>query len=131
MKFDSFFLILLITLFSLTTGTNAQNHDSNKHAWEYVNLLVEKNLPESALNTLDSIGRATDLNLDKQELIKVKLYQYRIQTEKNPDTAPSILKEFEQFAHAFEPSAEKQLLYCMAAKMYHNYYQSKQSEIDR
>jgi uncharacterized protein YfaS (alpha-2-macroglobulin family) len=122
--------ILLTSFLVIAIVTVAQNLQVNTQAWENVDQLIEQNLPESALKALDSISRIADLNKDKQERIKVRLYQYRIQTEKDPDTAPAILKEFEQFARAFEPSAEKQLLFCMAAEMYHNYYQSKQYEID-
>jgi hypothetical protein len=114
----------------ITVSTTAQNLQSNTQAWKNVDQLIEQNLPESALKTLDSISSIADLNKDKQERIKVRLYQYRIQTEKDPDTTPVVLKEFEQFARDFEPSAEKQLLFCMAAEIYNNYYQNKRYEID-
>lgn len=122
--------ILLTAVLSIVVSSTAQNLQVNTQAWKNVDQLIEQNLPESALKTLDSISRIADLNKDKQERIKVRLYQYRIQTEKDPDTTPVILKEFEQFASNFESSAEKQLLFCMAAEMYHNYYQSKRYQID-
>jgi len=123
---------VLVSLILLNTvGVTAQNTHTNKQAWKNVDQLIEKDLPESALKALDSISRIAEATNNQQEKIKVKLYTYRIQTEKEPDTAPAVLKDFEQFAYTFEPSPIKQLLFCMAADMYHNYYQSKQYEIDR
>ncbi|MEA4937083.1 MAG: alpha-2-macroglobulin family protein [Paludibacter sp.] len=123
--------ILLTAVLSIVVSSSAQNLQSNTQTWEKVDQLIEQNFPESALKVLDSISRTPGFNKDRQEQIRIKLYQYRIQTEKDPDTTPSLLKEFEQFAHNFEASAEKQLLFCMAAEMYHNYYQSRQYQIDR
>lgn len=123
--------ILLTAVLSIVVSSTAQNLQSNTQTWEKVDQLIEQNFPESALKVLDSISRTPGFNKDRQEQIRVKLYQYRIQTEKDPDTAPSVLKEFELFARNLEVSAEKQLLFCMAAEMYHNYYQSRQYQIDR
>lgn len=123
--------ILLTSLLVISINTAAQDTHTNMRAWENVDQLIEENLPESALKVLDSISHITESSNDQLEKIKVRLYQYRIRTAKEPDTAPAVLKDFEQFAHAFEPSSTKQLLFCMAAEMYHNYYQSKQYEIDR
>ncbi len=119
--------ILLISLLTITVSITAQN----TQAWEKVDQLIEKDLPESALKAIDSISRIAEATNNQQEQIKVRLYRYRIQTEKEPNTSPAVLKDFEQFAEAFEPSAIKQLLFCMAAEMYHNYYQNKRFEIDR
>lgn len=123
--------ILLISLLIITVSITAQNTYTNTQAWEKVDQLIEKDLPESALKALDSISRIAEVTNNQQEKIKVRLYRYRIQTEKEPGTAPAVLKDFEQFAYIFEPSPIKQLLFCMAAEMYHNYYQSNQHEIDR
>lgn len=119
--------ILLISLLTITVSITAQNTQT----WEKVDQLIEKDLPESALKAIDSISQIAEATNNQQEQIKVRLYRYRIQTEKEPDTSPAVLKDFEQFAEAFEPSAIKQLLFCMAAEMYHNYYQNKRFEIDR
>ncbi len=121
---------LLISLIIITVSTTAQNTHTNKQVWEKVDQLIEKDLPESALKALDSISQIAEATNNQQEQIKVRLYRYRIQTEKEPDTAPAVLKDFEQFADTFEPSAIKQLLFCMAAEMYHNFYQNKHYEID-
>lgn len=118
--------ILVTSLLIISIGTTAQN----TQAWEKVDQLIEKDLPESALKAIDSISQIAEATNNQQEQIKVRLYRYRIQTEKEPNTSPAVLKDFEQFAEAFEPSAIKQLLFCMAAEMYHNYYQSKHYEID-
>lgn len=123
--------ILLTSLLVISIFTSAQNNQTNTQAWEKVDQLIEKDLPESALKALDSISQIAEATNNHQEQIKVRLYRYRIQTEKEPDTAPAVLKNFEQFAEAYVPSAIKQLLFCMTAEMYHNYYQSKQYEIDR
>ncbi|MEA4981867.1 MAG: alpha-2-macroglobulin family protein, partial [Paludibacter sp.] len=122
--------ILLTAVLSIVVSSSAQNLQSNTQTWEKVDQLIEQNLPESALKTLDSISHTVGFNKDMQGQIRVRLYQYRIQTEKEPDTAPALMKEFEQFARDFEPSAEKQLLFCMAAEMYNDYYQNKRYEID-
>ncbi len=123
--------ILLTSLLVISIFTSAQNNQTNTQTWEKVDQLIEKDLPESALKAIDSISQIAEATNNQQEQIKVRLYRYRIQTEKEPDTAPAVLKDFEQFADAFEPSAIKQLLFCMAAEMYHNYYQNKRFEIDR
>ena len=123
--------ILLTAFITIVVSSSAQNLQSNTQTWEKVDRLIEQNLPESALKVLDSISHSPGFNKNRQEQIRVRLYHYRIQTEKDPDTAPAILKEFEQFARNFEASAEKQLLFCMAAEMYNNYYQSRQYQIDR
>lgn len=122
--------ILLTAVLSIVVSSSAQNLQSNTQTWEKVDQLIEQNLPESALKVLDSISHTPGFNKDRQEQIRVRLYQYRIQTEKDPETAPAVLKEIEQFARDFEASAEKQLLFCMAAEMYNNYYQNKQYEIN-
>ncbi len=123
--------ILLTSLLVISIFTSAQNNQTNTQAWEKVDQLIEKDLPESALKAIDSISQIAEATNNQQEQIKVRLYRYRIQTEKEPDTAPAVLKDFEQFAEAYVPSAIKQLMFCMAAEMYHNYYQNKRFEIDR
>jgi hypothetical protein len=122
--------ILLTSFLVISISAAAQDTHTNTRAWENVDQLIENNLPESALKVLDSISRTADSTNDQLEKIKVRLYQYRIRTEKEPDTAPAVLKDFEQFAHAFEPSTTRQLMFCMAAEMYHNYYLSNQYQID-
>ena len=131
MKNFIFASILLTTLLTIAVCTTAQNLRSNTKAWENIDQLIENNLPESALKALDSISRIAYLNKDKQENIKVKLYEYRIETDKNPDKIPAIILDFEQFTNSFEASAEKQLLFCMVAEMYYNYYQKNKYKFDR
>jgi len=67
--------ILLISLLIITVSITAQNTHTNTQAWEKVDQLIEKDLPESALKALDSISQIAEATNNHQEQIKVRLYR--------------------------------------------------------
>lgn len=115
----------------MLSGIYSQTTNELSEKWKSVDQLLDEQLPESALKNLVDMQLSAEKTQNKQALIKVQLYRYRIQIDKEPDTAPKVFNDFEHYISTFEPSAEKQLLYDMLAELYFTYYQNNQYVIQQ
>ncbi len=99
--------------------------------WKTVEDFAAKNLPESALNELDSILLQAQKENNRQEIIKARIYKMRFILEKNPAEAPILIRNFETFANQSVLTDEKAMLFSMTAELYTQYYQSNAFIINR
>ncbi len=123
MKKPILFFSMLFTLLSVS----AQYADR----WKKVDSLAKKQLPESALKEVESIfndaGKADNFN----QTVKAFIYKMRFTLEKNPDEAPRIIKDFEDFASKYIKIDQKSLLHSMTGELYWMYYNSKQYAVNQ
>ena len=115
----------------ISLQTDGQVNSQVEADWQTIDKLLEEKLPESALEKLDGLKQQLGVTIDNQELIKIKLYEYRILMEKNPDELVFVLNDLENFIENLGTSAEKQLLWCMLADLYLAHYQNNSYVIDQ
>ncbi len=90
--------------------------------WKTVEELAEKQLPESALKEVDDIIAIAKKEKNTAQLIKAMLYKMRFSLDIDPDKAPQLIREFEEFTNNETATDEKALLYSMTAELYARYY---------
>ena len=117
-------LVFLTFFLMISLQIDAQVNSQVETNWQAIDKLLEEKLPESALEKLDELKQQLGETIDNQELIKIKLYEYRILMEKNPDELVFVLNDFENFIENLDASAEKQLLWCMLTDLYLTHYQN-------
>lgn len=119
-------VILMVALAVLLLGTFllAQKSDvAFEKRWEKVETLAEKQLPESALKEVDAILAQAQKQKNSVQVIKAMVYKMRFTLEKNPDEAPTLIRDFEAFTEKSTEPAERALLHSMTAELYVHYYQ--------
>ncbi|MDR3652998.1 MAG: alpha-2-macroglobulin family protein [Paludibacter sp.] len=127
----SFAFILISTVF-LTVFLAAQKKNiSIESRWKAVKELADKQLPESALKEVESILDQAQREKNSVEVIKAMVYKMRFTLDKNPDEAPVLIKNFEDFTETCTDPAERALLHSMTAELYAQYYQKDQWTINR
>lgn len=99
--------------------------------WEKVEQLADKQLPESAIKEVESILAQARKENNSVQTIKAIVYKMRFTLEKDPDKAPAMLREFEDFATKSTDPAERALLHSMLAEIYAQHYQMNRWNIDR
>lgn len=92
--------------------------------WEKVEQLAEKQLPESALKEVEAILAQAQKEKNAEETIKALIYKMRFTLEKDPDKAPELILDFEDYAKNSTDSDEQALLYSMTAELYAKHYQN-------
>jgi len=124
-------LVFLTSFLIISLQTGGQVNSQVQADWQTIDKLLEEKLPESALEKLDGLKQQLGVTIDNQELIKIKLYEYRILMEKDPDELVFVLNDLENFIENLGTSAEKQLLWCMLADLYLAHYQNNSYVIDQ
>ena len=81
----------------ISLQTDGQVNSQVEADWQTIDKLLEEKLPESALEKLDGLKQQLGVTIDNQELIKIKLYEYRILMEKDPDELVFVLNDLENF----------------------------------
>jgi len=111
----------------------AQKKESSPLAlrWLKVEQLAEKQLPESALKEVEQIIDQAEKEKNAAQLIKGMLYKMRFTLEQNPDKAPELIREFEEFTNKTTSATDKALLQSMTAELYANFYQNNEWKINR
>jgi len=123
--------ILLATLF-LTAFLAAQKTTTPiEKRWKTVKELIDKQLPESALKEVESILDQAQRERNSVEVIKAMVYKMRFTLDKNPDEAPALIKNFEDFTDKCTDPTERALLHSMTADLYAQYYQRDQWTINK
>ena len=124
-------LVLSFFLFKMDSQSNTEVQNTWQNEWQNIDALLNQRLPESALKKLKDLETITYQHDNAQEMIKIKLYEYRILLEKDPEQTTSILKDFEEFIANLEPSSEKSLMWSMIAELYLTYYQNNSHNINQ
>ena len=122
----SILISLIFTGFLLA----AKENSSLEKRWEKVEALADKQLPESALKEVESILNQAQKEKNSPQVIKALVYKMRFTLEKNPDEAPTLIKDFEAFTEKNTDPAESALLNSMTAELYAQYYQKDQWTIN-
>lgn len=117
-------LVFLTSFLMISLQIDGQVNSQVKTDWKTIDKLLEEKLPESALEKLNELKQRLGATIDNQELIKIKLYEYRVLMQKNPDEVVFVLNDFENFIENLGTSAEKQLLWCVLADLYLTHYQN-------
>ncbi len=128
------YLILISILAVLIAGwMTAQKKSAVNYTdqWKKIDQLAEKQLPESALKEVQAVIDHSVKEKNVAQLIKATIYKMRFTLEINPDNAPQIIRDFEQFAHSSADKLDKALLYSMTADLYAQYYTSQRWTINR
>ncbi|MDD2996667.1 MAG: hypothetical protein PHP99_10725, partial [Paludibacter sp.] len=99
--------------------------------WKKVEELAEKQLPESALKEVELILKQAVEEKNNAEVIKAFVYKMRFTLEREPDKAPSLISEFEDFPTKSTDVAEKALLHSMTAELYAQHYEQNRWNIDQ
>lgn len=119
------FSFITVIICIIPVHAQQQREDYFTEKWKIIDQYVDDRLPESANQLLDELYRQAAKDKNPGQIIKTKLYKSKLALQKDPDSAPVILKEFETFAGEFEASPEKSLLYAITADLYAEYYQGK------
>lgn len=119
------FLIILLPFMVLSVS--AQYTDR----WKKVDELAKKQLPESALREVESIFHDAQKTGNFNETVKAFIYKMRFTLEKDPDEAPKIIQNFENFAGEYTQTEQKALLHSMTAELYYLYYFKSQYTINQ
>ena len=127
-----YFIVIAITSLLFATLLVAQKSTTPiASRWLKVDQLAEKQLPESALKEVETILAQAQKEKNSVEVIKAMIYKMCFTLEKNPDKAPSLIKDFEGFTEKSTDPAEKALLHSMTADLYAQYYQKDQWNINK
>ncbi|NDP21004.1 MAG: hypothetical protein GZ091_07990 [Paludibacter sp.] len=129
-KYLSIFSLALVVFVGIILAQKS-NNISYPVRWEKVEELAEKQLPESALKEVEAILSQAQNEKNSEQIIKAMLYKMRFTLEKDPDEAPKLISEFENFTLKSIDPTEKALLYSMTAELYANYYQNDSYTINQ
>ncbi|MFV0469075.1 MAG: hypothetical protein ACK5MK_09140, partial [Dysgonomonas sp.] len=132
----SFILSAIITLGIVVPVISAQQSKKNtiqimELRWKKVEKFAQDQMPESALKEVDAILTQARKDKNSPQIIKAMIYRMRFLTDKNPDEAIPLLKEFEAYAEKSDNPAEKAIIHTMVASLYNDYYQNNRWTIDQ
>lgn len=125
--------ILLILLLSLYSASFSQipTRFSFEEKWKLVEQHIEQQLPESALGELKQMLVMAERYNQADEIFKIRLHQFRLQLEIDPDLSIQVLKEFEVMADGFTDAPDRAIVHAMLAELYFQYYSDRQWQINR
>lgn len=115
--------LLFLFSFCLISSVKAQkplkNFDS---AWKSVQVLLDKNLPKSALEKVRNIYTAAKIQKQDAQMIKALLYMTDIQRSLREDNMALSIKEFEKEINSSQQPV-RSILQSITADLYLNYLQ--------
>lgn len=125
--------ILLILLLSLYSASFSQipTRFSFEEKWKLVEQHIEQQLPESALDELKQMLVMAERYNQADEIFKIRLHQFRLQLEIDPDLSIQVLKEFEEMADGFTDAPDRAIVHAMLAELYFQYFSDRQWQIDQ
>lgn len=126
----SILLILLLSLYS-TSFSQIPTRFSFEEKWTLVEQHIEQQLPESALGELKQMLVMAERYNQADEIFKIRLHQFRLQLEIDPDLSIQVLKEFEVMADGFTDAPDRAIVHAMLADLYFQYYSDRQWQINR
>ena len=119
---------LVFLLFSfITFSVSAQYADQ----WKKVDSLAKKQLPESALKEVENIFKDAQKTGDFSQTVKAFIYKMQFTLEINPNEAPKMINDFEEFTNKNANVEQKALLHSMTAELYWKYYSTEQYAINQ
>ena len=122
MKKNSLVAALFLMVFTTMIFSQQTTHPIEKR-WLTVEELAAKQLPESALKEVEAILLQAKREKNSVEVIKAMVYKMRFTLDKNPDEAPTLIRDFEAFTAKSTDPAERALLHSMTAELYAQFYQ--------
>jgi len=125
------YVVLLVAVTFVSMVIAQQSNTSIEKRWKIVEEFATKQLPESALKEVEAILAQAQKENNRAEVIKAMVYKMRFTLDKNPDEAPSLIREFEAFTNKSTDPAEKALLHSMTADLYAQFYQKDAYTINR
>lgn len=128
-----YFVVISIAIVLISGFVLAQKKSniSLETRWKTVEQLAEKQLPESALKEVDAILAQAQKEKNSAQIIKAMVYKMRFNMEKEPDKAPELIRELENYAQKATDPTEKALLSSMTAELYAQHYQNNRWQINR
>ncbi|MDD4968880.1 MAG: alpha-2-macroglobulin family protein [Paludibacter sp.] len=124
------FVALLTTLVFVSLLVAQKSNTPLETRWKTVDEFATKQLPESALKEVEAILTQAQKEKNSVQVIKAMVYKMRFTLDKNPDEAPSLIREFETFTNKSTDPAERALLHSMTAELYAQFYQKDQYTIN-
>ncbi|MCX6234720.1 MAG: MG2 domain-containing protein [Bacteroidetes bacterium] len=123
----SSFVIVSVTITDKNTQTMT-NHNNYDKDWKKVDSLIQKDLPQSALEIVETIYSRARADNNSPQFIKAILYRMKLQAEFKEDFMVNIIGDAEkEISRASFP--EKQILHSILAELYWRFYQSDRHEI--
>jgi len=110
--------ILMLLLVSWQGRTKPGNYSS---LWEKVQQYSDKNLPESALKTVNLIYTKAKAEGNESEVMKTLIYRISLQSTFQESFRLKSIREFEKEAKTATP-VEKPLLYSLLGQLYQGYF---------
>jgi len=102
--------------------SSAMGQKDFEKEWKQVQDLIDKGLPQSALEIVDSIYTVTKAENNSVQFLKAALYQLRLRSDYQEDYMETGIRQFKQeIAAAQEPV--RQVLHSILAEIYWRYYQ--------
>ena len=122
---------MVVILISGLVLAQKKSNVSLESRWKAVEQLAEKELPESALKEVDEILAQAQKEKNSAQIIKAMVYKMRFNMEKEPDKAPELIRELEDYMKKVTDPTEKALLSSMTTELYAQHYKNNQWQINR
>ncbi len=116
---------ILLILVSWQGQTNSGNYDN---LWKKVRQYSQKDLPKSALKTVELIYAKAKTEGNESQLVKSLIYRITLQSEFRESFRLKSIIEFEKEVKTATP-VEKSLLYSLLGQLYQDYFDSHFDEI--
>ncbi|MBN3035394.1 MAG: hypothetical protein JW861_07385 [Bacteroidales bacterium] len=137
MKKRWLFLVAFAVLLAITSGTavhcfigtgigagsQKEDYSTYPEAWKKVDSLVNIGLPRTALEIVDSIYHAAQVEENHPQVVKSLLYRFRLQAAFEENIIKGISEELNALITVSGPPL-KQILHSILGEIYWNYYQS-------
>ena len=99
--------------------------------WEKIAALEAKSLPQSALQSVDSLIKAAKTEKNSPQLLKGWLFRFRYLTAKSADNFAPELQAMENYTTKTTNNSEKAMLHSLLAELYLQYYQQDSYTINQ
>ncbi|NDV46053.1 hypothetical protein D0T49_03230 [Paludibacter sp. 221] len=131
MKRNLFLTLSVFILFSTNVITAQKKMNQFAEQWKKIEQYADKQLPESALKEVNIILDEAQKTNNFAQTVKAYIYKMRFTMDKNPDEAPSLIKEFENFTKNYNNPVDAALLHSMTAELHAMYYRGQQYTINQ
>ena len=128
MKYFRFTIILIGCSLCLAVAGSPFNYTRQ---WQRIATLESKNLPQSALQAVDSLINIANQEKNSPQFLKGWLYRFRFLIEKDRDSFIPEIDAMEKYTAADKDPVEKGVLHSLLAKLYEQYYQQNRYTINQ
>jgi len=128
MKKQGLSLVGIFLLILLVSWQNQTKPEKYKTLWAKVQQFSQKDLPRSALKTVELIYTKAKAEGNESEVMKSLIYRISLQSTFQEDFRLKSIREFEKEVKNVTP-VEKTLLYSLLGQLYQGYFDSHFNEI--